>query len=167
MKIIEANNTFLFTLLHYLLSPYKSNLIKGISSRLRTFESGLQSLFMRLVLGVMTFWSAEKNGKSILFLDYKRAADYYYPESYVQVYVPLDDSSLHVVFIPYMRAALNTLFKIILINLSKGFLNILYELKLLISKLNLFHSLIIKEKELAKYLDLQKICLVLLLFQVR
>ena len=76
MKIIEANNTFLFTLLHYLLSPYESNLIKGISSRLRTFESGLQSLFMRLVLGVMTFWSAEKNGKSILFLDYKRAADY-------------------------------------------------------------------------------------------
>ena len=147
MKIIEANNTFLFTSLHYLLSPYKSNLIKGISSRLRLFESGLQSLFMRLVLGVMTFWSAEKNGKSILFLDYKRAADYQYPESYVQVYVLLDDSSLHVVCIPYMLAALNTLFKIILINLSKGFLNILYDLKLLISKLNLFHSLIVKEKK--------------------
>ena len=76
MKIIGANNIFLFTLLHCLLSLYKSSLIKGISSRLRTFESSSPSLFMRLVLGVMTFWSAEKNGKLILFLDYKRTVDY-------------------------------------------------------------------------------------------
>ena len=37
-----------------------------------------------------------------------------------------------------------------------------------ISKLNLFHSLIVyKEKEVAKYSDLQKTCLILLLFRVR
>ena len=71
-------------------------------------------------------------------------------------------------FIPYMSATLNTLFGIVLVNLSKDFLNVLYDSELRISKLNLFHSLIVQKKnELAKYSDLQKICLVLLLFRVR
>ena len=51
---------------------------------------------------------------------------------------------------------------------DKDFLNILYDSELRVSKLNLFHSLIVKgKKKLAKYLDLQKICLILLLFGVR
>ena len=67
-----------------------------------------------------------------------------------------------------MLATLNTLFGIVLINSSKDFLNILYGSELRISKLNLFYSLIVQEKkELAKYLDLQKFCLMLLLFRVR
>ena len=74
MKIIEANNIFLFTLLHYLLSPYKTNLIKGISSRLRTFESSSPSLFMRFEGDDIL--ERRRNGKSILFLDNKRTADY-------------------------------------------------------------------------------------------
>ena len=71
-------------------------------------------------------------------------------------------------FIPYMPPTLNTLFKIFLLNLSKDFLNILYDSELRVSKLNLFHSLIVKgKKKLAKYSNLQKICLILLLFGVR
>ena len=60
MKFIEANNIFLFTLFSYLLSPYKSNLVRDISSRLRILESTLQSSFMKLVLGVMKFWQRRK-----------------------------------------------------------------------------------------------------------
>ena len=41
-------------------------------------------------------------------------------------------------FIPYMSATLNTLFRIVLINLSRDFLNILYDSELRISKLELF-----------------------------
>ena len=37
-KFIEANNIFLFTLFSYLLSAYKNNLVKDISSRLRMLE---------------------------------------------------------------------------------------------------------------------------------
>ena len=67
-----------------------------------------------------------------------------------------------------MLATPNTLFGISLIDLSKDFLNILYDLDLRISKLNLFHSLIAEgKKELEKYFNLQKICLILLLFQVK
>ena len=51
MKFIEA--IFLFTLFSYLLSPYKSNSVRDISSRLRILEPSLRSSFMRLVLGVM------------------------------------------------------------------------------------------------------------------
>ena len=61
-------------------------------------------------------------------------------------------------FIPYMSATLNTLFGIVLINLSKDFLNTLYDSELRISKLNFFHSLIGQGKnELGKYSDLQNI----------
>ena len=38
-------------------------------------------------------------------------------------------------FIPYMSATLNTLFGIVLVNLSKDFLNILFDSELRISKL--------------------------------
>ena len=50
---------------------------------------------------------------------------------------------IYVVTDVYMSATLNTLFRIVLINLSKDFLNILYDSELRISKLNLFHSLIV------------------------
>ena len=63
MKFIEANNIFLFTLFSYLLSPYKSNLVRHISSRLRILESSLGSSFMRLVLGVMKFWQRRKKSQ--------------------------------------------------------------------------------------------------------
>ena len=46
-----------------------------------------------------------------------------------------------------MSATLNTLFGIVLINLSNNFLNILYDSELRISKLNLFHPLIVKGKK--------------------
>ena len=69
---------------------------------------------------------------------------------------------------PIYVGTLNTLFVTVLINLSKDFLNVLYESELCISKLNLFHYLVVQgKKELAKYSDLQKICLILLLFRVR
>ena len=57
---MEATNIFLFTLFSYLLSPYKSNLVKDISSRLRILESSLRSSFMRLFLWVMKFWQHRK-----------------------------------------------------------------------------------------------------------
>ena len=60
MKFIEPNNIFLFTSFSYLLSPYKSNLVRDISSRLRILESTLRSSFMKLVLGVMRFWQHRK-----------------------------------------------------------------------------------------------------------
>ena len=60
MKFVEANNIFLFTLFSYLLSLYKSNLVKDISSRLRILESSLQSSFVRLVFQVMKFWQRRK-----------------------------------------------------------------------------------------------------------
>ena len=60
MKFIEANNIFLFALFSYLLSPYKSNLVRDISSRLRILEPSLRSSFLRLVLGVMEFWQRRK-----------------------------------------------------------------------------------------------------------
>ena len=59
MKFIEAN-IFLFTLFKYLLSLYKSNLVKGNSARLRILESNLLGSFMKLVLGVMKFWQHRK-----------------------------------------------------------------------------------------------------------
>ena len=57
MKFIEVNNIFFFS---FLLSPYKSNLIRDISSRLRTLESSLWSLFMILVIWVIKFWQRRK-----------------------------------------------------------------------------------------------------------
>ena len=55
-KFIETNNVFSFALFLFLLSPYKSNLLKDISSRLRMLESSLRNSFMRLVPGVTNFW---------------------------------------------------------------------------------------------------------------
>ena len=60
MKFIEANDIFLFTLFSYLLSPYKSNLVRDGSSRLRILESSLRSSFVILVFGVMKFWQRRK-----------------------------------------------------------------------------------------------------------
>ena len=60
MKFIEVNNIFFFS---FLLSPYKSNLIRDISSRLRTLESSLWSLFMILVIWVIKFWQRRKKGE--------------------------------------------------------------------------------------------------------
>ena len=57
MKFIEVNNIFFFS---FLLSPYKSNLVRDISSRLRTLESSLWSLFMILVIWVIKFWQRTK-----------------------------------------------------------------------------------------------------------
>ena len=57
MKFIEVNNIFFFS---FLLSPYKSNLVRDISSRLRTLESSLWSLFMILVIWVIKFWQRRK-----------------------------------------------------------------------------------------------------------
>ena len=44
-------------------------------------------------------------------------------------------------FLPFMLAALNTVLGIVLVNLSKGSLNILHDSALLISKLDSFYSL--------------------------
>ena len=46
MKFVEANNIFLFALFLYLLSPYKSNSVKDISSGLKILESSLRSSLM-------------------------------------------------------------------------------------------------------------------------
>ena len=142
MKFIEANNIFLFTLFSYLLSPYKSNLVRDISSRLRILESSLRSSFMRLVLGVMKFWQRRKKWEvdcisrlqehSGLIVSWKLSKFMY------SKMTKKPTRSLGSSFIPYVSATLNTLFGIVLINLSKDFLNILYDSQLRISKRNLF-----------------------------
>ena len=135
------------TLFLYLLSPYKSNLVRDISSWLRILESSLQSSFMRLVLGVMKFWQRRKKLEvdsisrlqehSRLIVSWKL----YLNLCSLRLLKPT--RSLVSSFIPYMLAALNRLFVIVLINLSRDFLNILYDSELRIFKLNLFHSLIV------------------------
>ena len=135
------------TLFLYLLSPYKSNLVRDISSWLRILESSLQSSFMRLVLGVMKFWQRRKKLEvdsisrlqehSRLIVSWKL----YLNLRSLRLLKPT--RSLVSSFIPYMLAALNRLFVIVLINLSRDFLNILYDSELRIFKLNLFHSLIV------------------------
>ena len=44
-------------------------------------------------------------------------------------------------FLPFMSAALNTVLGIVLVNLSKGSLNVLHDSELLISKFDSFYSL--------------------------
>ena len=61
MKFVEANNIFLFALFLYLLSPYKSNSVKDISSGLKILESSLRS-------SLMGWMNGKKIGKSILAL---------------------------------------------------------------------------------------------------
>ena len=137
----------MFTLFSYLLSPYKSNLVRDISSRLRILESSLQSSFMRFVLGVMEFWQRRKKWEvdsisrlqehSGLIVSWKLCLNL----CSLRWLKPI--RSLVSSFIPYMSATVNTLFGIVLMNLSKDFLNILYDSELRIFKLNLFHSLIV------------------------
>ena len=71
-------------------------------------------------------------------------------------------------FISEISITLNTLFEIILINSSKDFLNTLYGIELHISKINQHHT---GKKRIiwhlsAKYSDLKKNCLMLLLLWV-
>ena len=137
----------MFTLFSYLLSPYKSNLVRDISSRLRILESSLQSSFMRFVFGVMKFWQRRKKWEvdSISRLQDHRELivswKFCLNLCYLRRLKPI--RSLVSSFIPYMSATVNTLFGIVLMNLSKDFLNILYDSELRIFKLNLFHSLIV------------------------
>ena len=147
MKFIEANDIFLFTLFSYLLSSYKSNLVRDVSSRLRILESSLRSSFVILVFGEMKFWQSRKKWEvdsisrlqehSGLIVSWKLCLNL------CSLRWLKPTRSLVSSFIPYMSATLNTLFGIVLINLSKDFLNILYDSELRISKLNLFHSLIV------------------------
>ena len=137
----------MFTLFSCLLSPYKSNLVRDISSTLRILESSLRSSFMRLVLGVMKFWQRRKKWEvdsisrlqehSGLIVSWKLCLNL------CSLRWLKPTRSLVSSFIPYMSATLNTLFGIVLVNFSKDFLNILYNSELRISKLNLFHSLIV------------------------
>ena len=132
----------MFTLFSNLLSPYKSNLVKDISSRLRILESSLRSSFMRLVLGVMKFWQRRKKWEvdyisrlqkhSGLIVSWKLCLNL------CSLRWLKPTRSLVSSFIPYMSATPNTLFGIVLINLSKDFLNILYDSELRKKIKNLF-----------------------------
>ena len=118
---------------------------------------------MRLVLGVMKFWQRRTKKwevDSIFRLQehYRVIVSWKLCLNLCSLRLLKPTRSLVSSFIPYMSTTLNTLFGIVLINLSKDFLNILYDSELRISKLNLFHSLIGQGKnELAKYSDLQNI----------
>ena len=57
----------------FLLSPYKSNLLQDISSRLRMLESSLRNSFMRLVPGVTNFWQSRKKMISQFYFQTARA----------------------------------------------------------------------------------------------
>ena len=120
----------MFALFSYLLSPYKSNLVRDISSRLRILESSLRSSFMRLVLGVMKFWQRRKKWEvdsisrlqehSGLIVSWKLCLNL------CSLRWLKPTRSLVSSFIPYTSTTLNTLFGIVLINLSKDIWNILY-----------------------------------------
>ena len=132
----------MFTLFSCLLSPYKSNLVRDISSTLRILESSLRSSFMRLVLGVMKFWQRRKKSEvdstsrlqehSGLIVSWKLCLNL------CSLRWLKPTRSLVSSFIPYMSATLNTLFGIVLVNFSKDFLNILYDSELRISQLNFY-----------------------------
>ena len=136
----------MLTLFSYVLSPYKSNLVRVISYRLRIWESSLRSSFMRLVLGAMKFWQRRKQWEidSIFRLqEHSRLiASWKLCLNLRSLRWLKPTRSLGSSFISYMLETLNTLFGIVLINLSQDLLNILYDSELRISRLNLFHSLI-------------------------
>ena len=127
MKFIEVNNIFFFS---FLLSPYKSNLIRDISSRLRTLESSLWSLFMILVIWVIKFWQRRKKWEvdtiSRLQEHSGLIASWKLCLNLCSLRWLKPTRSLVSSFIPYMSTTLNTLFGIVLINLSKDIWNILY-----------------------------------------
>ena len=140
----------MFTLFLYLQLPYKSYLVWDISSTLRTLESSLWSSFMRLVLRVMKFWQCRKkwevNAISRLYQHSRLILSWTLCLNLCSLRWLKPTCSLVSSFIPYMSATLNTILGIVLVNLSKDILNILYDSELRISKLNLFHSLIILGK---------------------
>ena len=102
----------------YFLSSYKSNLVRGISFRLRIFESSLRSSFMRLVLVVMKFWQRRKQWEADSI---SRLQDHSGLIISWTLCVNLcslrwlkPTRSLESSFIPYMSAALSTLLGIVL-----------------------------------------------------
>ena len=168
-KFIEANNTFFFTFfrIYYLH-------IKTI--QLGTLLRILESKFTDFIHEISSW------GDGILAVQKKMESHFYFYttraqwiKSILKVMSKFMSSKMTQIytqsceqFYPIYFGNTNTLFGIILLNLSKDFLNILCYSQLCISKLNLFHSLIGQgKKELAKYSDMQKICLMLLLFRVR
>ena len=137
----------MFTLFSYLLAPNRSNLVRDMPSKLRILESSLRSSFMRLVLEEMKLWQRRKKEEvgSIYRLQEHSGliASWKLCPNLCSLRWLKPTRSLGSSFIPYMSPKLNTLFGIVLINLGKNFLNILYDLQLRISKLNLLQSLIV------------------------
>ena len=60
MKLIKANIIFLFVLLSYLPSLYRSNFAKDFSSSVRIHESILMSAFLSLLKRSVKFWKRRK-----------------------------------------------------------------------------------------------------------
>ena len=158
MKFIEANNIFLFTLFSYLLSPYKSNLVRDISSRLRILESTLQSSFMKLVLGVMKFWQRRKKWEVDSFSRLQEHSRLIVSWKLCLNLCSSRHSSLHVV----LWVALSHICWQNYIHCSESYMTWSYVFPNLTLPLNRVGG-----KEFAKYSDLQKICLILVLFRVQ
>ena len=141
----------MFTFFSNYLSPYKSNLVKDISSKLRILESSLWSSFMRLVLGVMNIWQQRQKREVDSISRLQEHSGLIVSGKLCQNLCSLRwlklTRSLLISFIPYISATPNTLFSIVPINLNKYFLNVMYDTKLHNSKLNLFHSLIVLGKK--------------------